>query len=99
MRVIVGIKKQNQDHPTEKLGDWFDSGRMLLSLLIGAIAGTLSATILLGTEINRQFLLTIIAAGYAGTDFIEGFLKSQNLPQNLPQDIPRMALQAEEPEE
>ncbi|MBO8138442.1 MAG: hypothetical protein H0Z40_09970 [Desulfotomaculum sp.] len=45
--------------------------------IVGAISGGLGAVILLGEEINRQFLLTIIAMGYAGTDFIKGFMKSR----------------------
>jgi hypothetical protein len=48
--------------------------QLILSLIIGGIAGTLAATLFLGAEINRQLLLGLAAAGYSGTDFIEGLI-------------------------
>ncbi|HQE24349.1 MAG TPA: hypothetical protein PLM20_10670 [Syntrophomonadaceae bacterium] len=48
---------------------------MVISILIGVVAGTIAAITLLGEEIDKQTLFTIIAVGYAGTDFIEGFIK------------------------
>ena len=54
------------------------------------------------SDLNRQSMLGIMAAGYAGTDFIEGFAK-KHLPQGKPAaDAPKPApvgpASAEEPE-
>ena len=81
MRVIVGIKKQLDKASAcgKKWEDWFETKQLLSSLIIaftvGGIAGVLGAIELLGTEITKEFMITLIAIGYAGTDFIEGFMK------------------------
>jgi hypothetical protein len=65
---------------------WFSPAELLTSLLIatviGAIAGVLAGISLVEAEtgIDQKTMLTIAAAGYAGTDFIEGFMKS-NMPK------------------
>lgn len=81
LRVIVGIKKEiEQTNANGKtLKDSFDSIRLAISLMIGGLAGGLGAITLLGTEINRELLLTLVAIGYSGTDFIEGFIR-KNTP-------------------
>jgi len=87
MRVIVGIKKQLEEASTsgKKWGDWFEMKQLLLSLLIaltiGGIAGVLGAIGLLGTEITKESIMALIATGYAGTDFIEGFMKTETPPK------------------
>jgi hypothetical protein len=81
MRVIVGIKKHyDQVSASGKSGaQWFDGTELLLSIviavIIGAIAGVLGAIELMGTKITREFMITTVAIGYAGTDFVEGFMK------------------------
>jgi len=77
IRVIVGLKKKADENLAQPLRTWFDPQRLLLSLLIGALAGCLSVVLLIGSELDRNSLLTIIASGYAGTDFIEGFIKGK----------------------
>lgn len=81
-RAVVGIKKSHDKMTTSEdaKGEWFDPKRLTVSLMIGGIAGSLGATLLLGAEIDKQFLLAMIAAGYAGTDFIEGFMR-KNIPE------------------
>jgi hypothetical protein len=80
IRVIVGVKKKldeiSKSKNKEIMSNWFDSKRLLVSLFIGAVAGSLGAIYLLGTAVNKEFLLALVAVGYAGTDFIEGFIKS-----------------------
>ena len=84
LRIIVGMKKLNdkaKDAGNEKVGPLVDTSRMVISLLIGFCAGILavlstssfSPDYFKGANI-KQNLLTIIAAGYAGTDFIEGLI-------------------------
>jgi hypothetical protein len=79
VRAIVGIKKASDEASSskEEFKDWFDFKTLFLSLLIGGTAGSLGAISLLGEQIDKQFLLTIVAAGYAGADFIEGFIKTK----------------------
>jgi hypothetical protein len=82
VRVIVGIKKQfdlaGQGGTPD---DWFQWKKLLfslvISLVIGGIAGSLSAIYFIGTTLSSTLLLGFIAAGYAGTDFIEGFMKTE----------------------
>jgi len=74
-RAVVGIKKK-YDRESRDFKDWFDGKRLRISLMIGGIAGTLGAIALLDKgEIDKQVLLTLLSTGYAGTDFIEGFMK------------------------
>jgi membrane associated rhomboid family serine protease len=81
IRVVVGLKK-NSDKADKgtKIKDWLDSKQLLISILIGAVAGILGAISLLGEAIDKQLLITLMTIGYAGTDFIEGFMKKK-LPQ------------------
>ena len=87
IRVIVGIKKQlDQAAPSSTWKSWFQPAQLVvtvgISLAVGAIAGVLA--ILnepsLGTSITRSFMLAIIGAGYAGTDFIEGIMTKGTPP-------------------
>jgi hypothetical protein len=67
IRTIIGLYKN------QLAIDW---NRLIISLGLGAIAGSLmslSLTIDLNNIINAQ-VLALIASGYAGADFIEGFI-------------------------
>ena len=72
IRYIVGIGKNDPAAPIVP-------GKLLQGTLIGAVAGILAvlfkAPKTLGME-NRDLLLMIITAGYAGTDFIEGLFNT-----------------------
>jgi hypothetical protein len=84
IRAIVGLKKVQDAASTagKSASDVIDPGRLLTSLLIGAIAGSLAAISLVGTDLNatNQLIIStaqitaLIGAGYAGADFIEGFM-------------------------
>lgn len=98
LRVIVGLKGLNEE-VSERLqqydtldrksvfNEMFDTKRLLISLLIGFVAGVLASLTIDGDIIatplpkagnivssNESSIWGIIAAGYAGTDFIEKFL-------------------------
>jgi uncharacterized membrane protein SpoIIM required for sporulation len=79
-RVIVGLKKKYDKSTEGGSQDWFDTKQLVISLVIGGVAGIIGAISLIGEEITKQTLLTLIAIGYAGADFIEGFMKKK-LPQ------------------
>jgi hypothetical protein len=79
VRAIVGVKKSSDEASfSEKaFKDWFEIKRLIFSLIIGGTAGALGAIYQLGAPIDKQFLLAIVASGYAGADFIEGFMKTK----------------------
>lgn len=79
-RVLVGIKKLQDaasTTPGSTAADKFQPGRLVVSLLIGFIAGGVAAMTILRPDgaVTPQVILGIAAAGYAGTDFIEGFVR------------------------
>jgi hypothetical protein len=77
-RAIVGIKKLNdyadENNPSAAL---IDGVRLFISFGIGAVAGAFAAVTLIA-DLTKPVLLeqlfAIAAAGYAGSDFIEGFI-------------------------
>lgn len=80
VRVLVGLKKE-WDAATAKgrtLASRFNPARMLVSVLIGFAAGATSALALVGTTDTKALgaheIAALLAAGYAGTDLIEGFI-------------------------
>lgn len=77
-RVIVGLKKLKDKTPSENFWEEFNSKQLIISILIGGVAGTLAAITLLEEEVGKQTLLTLIVVGYAGADFIEGFIQRQS---------------------
>lgn len=80
-RTVVGIKKASDEAvlSQQSLKEILDFKRLTISLLIGAVSGGISAIALFGTEINKEFLITLVAAGYSGADFIEGFMTTKIL--------------------
>lgn len=83
LRVIVGLKKKSDRATGPGLSEDpvpFDTQRLLTSLFIGAIAGVLGMLTLTnfaplpGGEVSAQKFFSLIGIGYAGTDFIEGFM-------------------------
>lgn len=80
-RSAVGIKKEMDaaKSKADKWAVWFDPNELWVSLLLGAVAGAFAAIGMMGEVIDKRFLLACIAAGYAGSDFIQGFMKT-NLP-------------------
>ena len=89
IRMVMGLKKASDEASAkgQKLGDMFEGSRLILTLLIGFIAGALAIISLSGTIDVKAFtsenIVTLIGAGYAGTDFIEGFVK-KSIPATQP---------------
>ena len=80
IRMIVGLKKAYEEATTETktFTQVFEGRRLGISLLIGFIAGVLGALALNVSsipELANETLASLIGAGYAGTDFIEGFIR------------------------
>ena len=81
IRIIVGLKKLNDEASVEgsSFSSKFQGNRLGLSLLIGFIAGGLAVIGFAETPgfktPSREMIVTLLGAGYAGTDFIEGFIQ------------------------
>jgi hypothetical protein len=78
-RSAVGIKKKmDAANETEDNSRWvwFSMQKLLVSLLLGAASGAFACIIMWGEVIDKKFLIACIAAGYAGADFIEGFVQT-----------------------
>src|SRR3982074_3757332 len=79
LRMVVGIKKELDQFPGQKW-DWFNARQFWFSLAIsatvGAIAGIFGVLSLIDGEptLTRETLIGLVAVGYSGTDFIEGFI-------------------------
>ncbi len=81
IRVIVGIKKvSDQSAMTNtNFNDNVDYRQMAFSLFvafgIGGVAGVLAVISADSITFTKSTIIAFITAGYAGTDFIEGFIK------------------------
>jgi hypothetical protein len=80
LRAVAGMKKVNDAAAAcgKSFGDVFDMSRFVISLFIGFTAGALALvlaeTSVADLKIDKAQITAIIAAGYAGTDFIQAFL-------------------------
>jgi hypothetical protein len=89
LRVWVGISKANADPANfnKKMDQYIETRRILFSFLyafiIGALTGGTMAIGHIGERWDNSLIMAIITAGYAGTDFIEGFI-NKNLKGNPP---------------
>jgi len=85
IRTIAGLKKLKED-PLAK----FDPMQLMMSVIIGAAAGviamvTLGVSDTPGAKMSTQDIITVIASGYTGADFIEAFItKSLSSGGGLP---------------
>ncbi len=91
IRVIVGLKKQMDESSKATSGpdgqskkdwhEWFDPQQLMISLaiafVVGGIAGTLASLQSFGQDVTKEYMISIITVGYAGTDFIEGFMRTK----------------------
>lgn len=89
IRTVVGIKKLNDSAIAEgkSLAQLFHPSDLVVSLIIGATAGVLAAIIMSDklqawnageSGTGGELLWAILASGYAGADFIEGFMKKSS---------------------
>jgi hypothetical protein len=80
LRMFVGISKANKDpqNKDKKMNEYIELRRVVFSFIyafiIGAITGGLMAMDHIGANWSKTVMMGIVTAGYAGTDFIEGFI-------------------------
>lgn len=80
IRAIVGLKKVSDaaKEAGKGMGEEFKPATLVVSLVIGFVAGVLGIVSLdMGDEgvVDKATILTLLGIGYAGTDFIEGFIR------------------------
>ena len=84
-RAVVGLKGMVDEANAQNLSasDLFQAARLLTSLFIGFLAGLAAALISMRSGIvapTWDALLGFAAAGYLGTDFLEGFISKYLTP-------------------
>lgn len=83
IRAIVGLKKLNDSASgtTASLGDLIQPSRIWISFGIGFIAGALAAVSLITdlAHVSTQQIFMLMAAGYSGADFVEGFMSREEV--------------------
>lgn len=80
IRMAIGLKKLSDTNATKASDDKTEVNgtRLMLSLFIGFVAGALFLLIKGVDDVtDKEFLFSVIAAGYSGADFIEGFFNTQ----------------------
>lgn len=85
IRMAIGLKKLSDANARSNVKEELNGGRLMVSLFIGFVAGALyilvngfqdNPNVVNGEYIGNQFVFTVIAAGYAGSDFIEGLFNT-----------------------
>lgn len=95
LRFLVGYKKLYEVASKEgiRASEMFQTSRFVISLIIGFVAGIIGVISLseftksLFADKIKETIMTLIGIGYAGTDFIEGFIKKY-IPENTPAQVP-----------
>jgi len=79
VRAVMGIKKEIDDAKKggKTVSDWFDAKELVISFILGAVAGILAAISQYGSDVQltKNLLFGLLAAGYAGADFIGGVMQ------------------------
>lgn len=88
IRSIVGLKKLNDavSNSPATVADVIQPSRLVTSLVIGAIAGALASVSLIDNidAIASAQIAALLGAGYAGADFIEGFMSRATPSPGIP---------------
>jgi hypothetical protein len=85
-RMIVGIKKINDaaSAAQSSVADLIEPSRLVISLIIGAVAGVLAVTQMQMTTLDGNSILKLAGVGYIGADFIEGFMRTVSASAEAP---------------
>lgn len=99
-RAVIGLKKLSAKNERSGLAPMtgFAPGQLVATLFVGALAGILAMLLLVdpatGIKASKELVVGLMAAGYSGTDFIEGALGKLlpgASPSAAPAEAPRLA--------
>lgn len=78
VRVAVGFKKMHDKNLVLGEKTMFDHKKFWTSIVLGAMAGLITAIARWkgNSQIDPEFIFTLMAAGYAGSDIIEGLIEN-----------------------
>lgn len=79
VRVIVGLNKTEMERDYKRT-----MFSLFIALVIGGITGILTVINDPTATVSGSYLLALFAAGYAGTDFIEGFMRKNPAKNSVP---------------
>lgn len=95
IRTIMGLRKLHRivGDTAADFSSSLNILQLVISLFLGALAGVMASVSMLGVpgntdiiayqkggNISAAFIIAIVAAGYAGGDFLEGIMKKQDTP-------------------
>jgi len=77
LRVVVGLKKVYDQAHADKADftSLFDTSKLVVSLFIGFLAGGIAILFMDKPVMGKELYTMLIGTGYAGADFIEGFVQ------------------------
>jgi hypothetical protein len=78
LRVVVGLKKVYDQAHSDKVdfASMFDASKLVVSLFIGFLAGAIAILFMdRPVAMDTKLYTMLLGAGYAGADFIEGFVQ------------------------
>lgn len=95
LRFLVGYKKliDEASKNGKSVSEMFQTSRFVISLVIGFVAGIIGVISLSEFKESifsvkvKETVLTLIGIGYAGTDFIEGFIKKYIPDTTAPRQV------------
>ena len=85
VRVAIGLKKLHDKNSSEGRKTAFDQKKFWISVVLGGLAGLITAISTWDAHkmiLERDFILSLMAAGYAGSDLIEGLIEKWVKPGN-----------------
>ena len=100
IRIVVGLKSMvDQANALDKSPkDLFQGSRLIMSLMMGFATGVVAALTLglVSKEIAQGDAIKLIALGYAGVDFLEGFISQYLTPGGgtVAEEIKKQAAQS-----
>lgn len=88
LRSVVGLKKLRDSvgDDSAAYADAFSASRLIVTVFVGFVTGALTVLTfsdqLQAMSASKEMVLSVIAAGYAGTDTIEGLASKIPLKKN-----------------
>lgn len=105
IRIAVGLKKLNEENSSQAAAgsprEPFSTSRLVISIFIGFVAGALALLTKQAArngnsdQFDNEMIVTLIATGYAGADFIEGIFITHASKFNPPVTNPPATEQAQ----